>query len=177
MQRVFLKNIVLNVFSFDCELMVKLLKHLVFTITHVCSICLKLDVSSLTEIQYSQIEPSEKRTHTNESMMLKMFYLYGFVRWTKCIWWAIENDYLLVYQLFEFVVEWIPLIRYKAEIYSVKKITCINAIADKKIIRVFCVSGYCAPHLRLLSLFSWNPQRKEKKLTKIVCKLSDSPKM
>ena len=35
-------------------------------------------MSSLTEIQYLQIETSEKGTHTNESMMLKMFYLYGF---------------------------------------------------------------------------------------------------
>ena len=143
--------------------MVKLLKHLVFTITHICSICLKLDVSSLIEIQYSQIEPSEKRTHTNESMMLKMFYLYGFVRWTKCIWSAIENDYLFIYQLFEFVVEWIPLIRYKAEIYSVKKITCINAIADKKIIRVFCVSPVlCSPPQAALS-FLLESTKEEKK--------------
>ena len=47
---------------------------------HICSICLRLDVSLLTEIQYLQIEPSEKETHTNESIMLKMFYLYGFFR-------------------------------------------------------------------------------------------------
>ena len=38
---------------------------------HVCSICLRLFVSSLKEIQYLQIEPSEKGTHTNESLMLK----------------------------------------------------------------------------------------------------------
>ena len=42
---------------------------------HISSICLRLD-----EIQYLQIERSEKGKHTNESMMLKMFYLYGFIR-------------------------------------------------------------------------------------------------
>ena len=30
-------------------------------------------MSSLTEIKYLQIEPSEKGIHTNESIMLKMF--------------------------------------------------------------------------------------------------------
>ena len=40
---------------------------------HICSICFKLDLSSLTEIQYLQIEPSEKETRIDESMMLKMF--------------------------------------------------------------------------------------------------------
>ena len=83
---------------------------------YICSICLKLDVFSLAEIQYCQIEPSKKRSHPNESMILKMFYLYRFVRWTKCTWLFIENNYLLVYKLFEFAVEWIPAIRNKAEI-------------------------------------------------------------
>ena len=46
---------------------------------HICSASLRLVVSSLTEILYWQIEPSGKGTHTNESMMLKMFYQYGFV--------------------------------------------------------------------------------------------------
>ena len=45
---------------------------------------------------------------------------------------------MLVYKLFEFVVEQIPAIRNKVEI---QKITCIIAIADKKIVSVFCVSG------------------------------------
>ena len=40
---------------------------------HICSIFFKLDVFSLTEIQYLQIESCEKETHINESMMLKMF--------------------------------------------------------------------------------------------------------
>ena len=73
-------------------------------------------MSSLTKTQSLQIEPSEKRTHTNESVMLKMFYLYGFVRWTKCIWLAIENNYLLVYKLLEFAVKTISAVRNKAEI-------------------------------------------------------------
>ena len=41
-----------------------------------------------------QNELSEKGTHSNKSMMLKMFYLQGFVRWTKCIWWVVENNYM-----------------------------------------------------------------------------------
>ena len=49
--------------------------------------------------------------------------------------------YLLVYKLFEFAVEWIPAIGNKAELSSVKKITCITAIADNKIMSVFYVSG------------------------------------
>ena len=48
---------------------------------HICSTCLRLVLSSWTEIQYLEIKPSGKGTHTNEIMMLKMFFLYGFVRW------------------------------------------------------------------------------------------------
>ena len=43
---------------------------------HICSTCLRLDVSSMTEIHYLQIEPSKNGADTNESMVLKMFYLY-----------------------------------------------------------------------------------------------------
>ena len=51
-----------------------------------------------------------------------------------------------MYKIFEFAVEWIPAIRNKAEIIFSSKITCITAIADKKIISVFCVSGVlCCP--------------------------------
>ena len=71
----------------------------------ICSICLRLVISSLKEIQYFQSEPGGKGTYTNKSMMLKMFYLYGFFRWTKCIWCTIENNYFLFYKLFEFAVE------------------------------------------------------------------------
>ena len=81
---------------------------------HICSICLRLVVSSLTEIRYLQIE-SRKREQTNESMMIKIFYLYGFFKWAMSIWWAIEY-FLLVYKLFEFVVELIPAMRNKAKI-------------------------------------------------------------
>ena len=70
-----------------------------------------------------------------------MFYLYGFVRWTKYIWRAIENSYLLVYKLFEFAVEWIHEIRNKVKLSPVQKITYITAIAYEKVMDVFCVSG------------------------------------
>ena len=46
---------------------------------NICSICCVF----IAEIWYFQIEPGGKKTHANESMMLKMFYLSGFVRWTK----------------------------------------------------------------------------------------------
>ena len=77
--------------------------------------------SSLTEIimqkfSICRLASSGKRKIFLQSMMLKTFYLYGFARWTKCIWWAIENNYLLVNKLLEFAVEWIPAIRNKAEI-------------------------------------------------------------
>ena len=97
-------------------------------------------MASLTEIQYLQIEPYQKGTDHNEITMLKMFYLHEFVRWTKGIWWAIENNYLLVYKLSEFAVEWIAAIRMKQKLSSVQKITCITAIADKKIGSILCVS-------------------------------------
>ena len=54
-------------------------------------------MSLLTEIQYFQNGPSEKRTHTNESIMRKMFY--------HVIQWAIENNYLLINKFFDFLVE------------------------------------------------------------------------
>ena len=46
-----------------------------------------------------------------------------------------------MYTLFEFAFEWILAIRNKAELSSIQKITFITAIADKKLISVFCVSG------------------------------------
>ena len=48
---------------------------------------------------------------------------------------------MLVYKLFEFAVQWIPLIRNKAVLSSVKKIHLYIAIADKKIKSLFCVPG------------------------------------
>ena len=45
-----------------------------------------------------------------------------------------------MYNLFEFAVEWIPAIRSKSELSSVQKITWIPAMADKKIISVFCIT-------------------------------------
>ena len=63
-------------------------------------------LSSLRKIQYLQIEPSGKGTHTNETKMLKMLHLYGFVIWTRYISFVIENNYLPIYKLFEFSVQW-----------------------------------------------------------------------
>ena len=73
--------------------------------------------------------------------MLKMFYLHGFIRWTKCIWCVIENNYLLVNRIFEFAVEFHES-NIKQTLSPVQKITCITATGDKKIIiSLFCVSG------------------------------------
>ena len=104
-----------------------------------------LTVSSLTEIQYLLIEPSGKGTHTNQSLMLKIFYLYGFVRWTKCIWSAIENNYLLVYKLLSLQLNEFPQPEIKQK-YSVQKIACINAIGDKTITKcILCIWGIVLP--------------------------------
>ena len=58
------------------------------------------------------------------------------------------------------------------KVSPVQKITCITAIADKKIISVFCVTGVlCSPpqsateikyFLYLGSIFSWNPKQRRK---------------
>ena len=89
----FLKNSILNIFTFGCELMVNHKSIWFYTHLHICSTCLRLHVSSLTKIHYLQIKPSERGTHNNRTMMLN---LYGFVRWTRCIWWAIEDNYMFV---------------------------------------------------------------------------------
>ena len=107
-----------------------------FTITLIC--VFSRSVQDLRN-RNSVFEQSEKWKDYNENMMLKVFYLCGFDRRTKCIW-AIENNYLLVCKLFEFASEWVSTITNKAEIISVKKITCNTAISDKKIVIVFCVS-------------------------------------
>ena len=73
------------------------------------------------------------------------------------------------------VCSWMSSIRNKAELSSIQKRTFITAITDKKIISVFCVWGYFAPHFSLLlklnsdylqldSLFFWNSQHQSKKL-------------
>ena len=107
-------------------------------------VSLRISVSSLTEIHYLQIEPTEKGTYTNESIIPKMCYLYGFFRWTISIWWAIENNYLHVYEHFEFQVEWIRAIRNTAKI-------------------IFSSKNHYSS--QLASIFVWNPHRKRKKVT------------
>ena len=103
---------------------------------------LRLDVSSLTKILYLQIQPSEKGIRTNGSIMLSMFYLYGFFRWRKCMWLTIEYNYLLVHKLFEFAVEWISANINKVEIIFGSKYPwhyCITSVNDKKIIIIICI--------------------------------------
>ena len=73
---------------------------------------LSFDVSLLIEIQYLQIGPIEKEAYTNERRTLWNFNLWAFFRWIKCI--GLIENYLLVYKLFEFVVERIPAIKNKA---------------------------------------------------------------
>ena len=120
--------------------------------SYICSICW-LDVSSFlfSICRLNQVK------NTNESMMLKMFYLYGFVRWTNYIWWAIDNNYIcsfisfLSLQLNEFLQPEI-----KQTLSSFQKITCITAIAEE----------YFAAYVSLLfklivssalPIFPWNP--------------------
>ena len=100
----------------------------------------------ITEIDYLHLESSERGSETNESMMLKMFYLYGFVWWTKRIWWTIENNYLLVYKLFEFAVWWILTIRNKAEIIFSSKnhLHYCNCWWKNKVYPV-CLGVLCPP--------------------------------
>ena len=145
----------------------------------ICSICLRLAVSSLKGIQYLQIGPTGKRADTNENNMLKKFCLYGFVRWTKCIWCAIKNIYLLVYKLFEIAVEWIPAIKNKTVIIFVSKyhLHCCNYWSENNNYSVYLYLGYRGCHLSLLfklysffSLALFSPgihNVREKNLTKI----------
>ena len=54
--------------------MIELKKHLVFTINYIyISICLRLDVSSLKEIQWLQIELNEKGTIPMKVWCLECF--------------------------------------------------------------------------------------------------------
>ena len=84
-----------------------------FPITHVCTFALSV-CAFINRNSVFADWTMWKGTHASESMILKMSYLYGFIRWTKCIWWAIKNNYLLV-------SEWIPAIRNKAETSQVIK--------------------------------------------------------
>ena len=62
-------------------------------------------MSSLTKIQYLQIEPNGKGTPTNESMMLKMFICKDSSDQQSAFDGGIKNNYLLAYKLFQFAVE------------------------------------------------------------------------
>ena len=103
--------------------------------------------NELTEIQYLQIEKI-KREHTPiKAKPMKVWCLNFLSVWIRQMNRVQENNYLLIHKLFEFAVEWIPGSRSNSQkLSSVQKLTCITAIADKKIIRVFCMSGIlCSP--------------------------------
>ena len=53
---------------------------------------------------------------------------------------GIENDYLLFNKLLSLQLNEFPQSEVKQKFSSIQKITYITAIADKKIISVFCVS-------------------------------------
>ena len=140
----------------------------------ICSICLRLAVSSLNGVQYLQIGPTGKRADTNENNMLKKFCPYGFVRWTKCIWCAIENIYLLVYKLFEIVAEGIPAIKNKTVIifsskyhlhccnYWSENNNCILCICIWDIVDAtsVCCSNYIVSSAWLYFLLEFTRERK-----------------
>ena len=110
-----------------------------FLRSHICSICLRLDNrNSLIEIYYLQIEPREKWTHTNECMMLKMFYLHGIavhlMGYRKQIFtrlWAFWVSHWMN-EFLQWEIKW--------KLSSVQNIYCITAIADKKK-SIFCAFG------------------------------------
>ena len=61
-------------------------KHLVFTITHICTFARCVFINKNLIIWNMK----KVKNEWCQSMMLKMFYLNRFVRWTNCIWWAVE---------------------------------------------------------------------------------------
>ena len=66
-----------------------------YDITHCSIISLRLDVSSLTEIQYLSIEPNEYGMHTDESMMLKNFLSVRIRQMNKVHLMGYKNNYLI----------------------------------------------------------------------------------
>ena len=78
---------------------------------------------------------------TNESLMFKMFYLYGFFRWTKCIWWAIENNYLLIYKVFEFEVGWVSAVRISRNYLHFRKSLALLKLLLRNSKCILCIWG------------------------------------
>ena len=137
-------------------------------IRHICSICLRVSLSLLTEVQYFKIEPCEKITNTNESMIRNMFFCAdlldehsafdGLQKIIICSFIIILNLHLNEFLQLEI----------KQKLSLVQKITCIIAIAYKKTISVSCVSEVLrsppqsAVHIKQFlhhgAFFFWNPQ-------------------
>ena len=100
------------------------------------AVTLILIVSSLTQTQYLQIEPSGKGAHTNDRISLKCFIctdssdeqntFNGLCKISICSFIRFLN-----LQLNEFLQSEI-----KQKLSSAQKITCITTIADKNIISV-----------------------------------------
>ena len=140
---------------------------------HICSICVKLVVSSLTETQYLPTKASGKKKNNSKTLMLKTKFLsIRICHMNKVHLVGYRKKNFLVYKILGVAVEWIPSIRNKAEIiFSSKN----NLHYCNSIIRLFCISVVlCSASqstvqiellLQLGSIFFWNPQRKRKKLT------------
>ena len=104
---------------------------------HIYSICLRLDVSSLTEIQHLQLRQVER-----EHIPMKMWHLKCFI----CKDSSDDQSAFDGLKFFEFAVEWIPAIKNKIEIIFSSKNYFYDCIADKKKGSIFYVSGVlCSP--------------------------------
>ena len=104
---------------------------------HIYSICLWLDVSSLTEIQHLQWRQVER-----EHIPIKIWHLKCFI----CKDSSDDQSAFDGLKFFEFAVEWIPAIKNKIEIIFSSKNYFYDCIADKKKGSIFYVSGVlCSP--------------------------------
>ena len=140
---------------------------------HICLICVKLVVSSLTETQYLRTKPSGKKKNNSKTLMLKTKFLsVRICQMNKVHLVGYRKKNLLVYKILGVAVERIPSIRNKAEIiFSSKN----NLHYCNSIMSLFCISAVLRSTsqstvqtellLQLGSIFFWNPQRKRKKLS------------
>ena len=92
-------------------------------ITHICLICQDLMyLSCVTEIQYWQIKPSKKGSHTNARMILNVLYIVVLYKHSPFA--GLYRNVLSYWKLFEFAIERILAIRnYPEIIFASKKST------------------------------------------------------
>ena len=102
-----------------------------------CLIYLRPDVPSLTEIEYLQIKPS-KREHIPMKVWCLKFFICANSSDEKSGLDGLICSFIsfLSLQLNEFLQSEI-----EQKLSSIQKFTCVTAIANKKITRVFSVSG------------------------------------